>query len=82
MEEMETVLYSITLGQQIETSNGGKARYQAFSAAISSQNNVDLVLAYLHQQRKLSSAKTCVLAYRVNTSEPEEGAEPNDNKDL
>jgi len=35
MEEMETVLYSITLGPAVETSTQGKAKYQAFSAAIS-----------------------------------------------
>jgi hypothetical protein len=35
MEEMETVLYSITLGPAVETTSQGKAKYQAFSAAIS-----------------------------------------------
>jgi hypothetical protein len=47
MEEMETVLYSITLGPAVETTSQGKAKYQAFSAAISNQNHVDLVLNYL-----------------------------------
>lgn len=48
MEEMESVLYSISFGKQ-ETF--GRTKYQAFSAAISGQNHVDLVLSYI-QRRK------------------------------
>ena len=48
-EEMESVLYSISFGKQ--TDNGSRTKYQAFSAAISNQNHVDLVLSYIGQRR-------------------------------
>jgi hypothetical protein len=48
-EEMESVLYSISFGKQEDY--GSRTKYQAFSAAISHQNHVDLVLNYVGQRR-------------------------------
>lgn len=71
MEEMESVLYSISFGKQ-ETF--GRTKYQAFSAAISSQNHVDLVLSYIQRRKGIAQAKSCIVAYRVTTGgEPPEG---------
>jgi len=60
---MESVLYSVSFGKQ---EINKKVTYQAFSAAISSQNHVDLVLKYICQKEKISAAKCKVLAYRVS----------------
>ena len=43
-QEMESVLYSVSFGKQ---EINKKVTYQAFSAAISSQSHVDLVLKYI-----------------------------------
>ena len=64
MEEMESVLYSISFGKQ-ETY--GRTKYQAFSAAISNQNHVDLVLSYVQKRRGIAQAKACIVAYRVTS---------------
>ena len=64
MEEMESVLYSISFGKQ-ETY--GRTKYQAFSAAISNQNHVDLVLSYVQKRRGIAQAKSCIVAYRVTS---------------
>jgi hypothetical protein len=45
--------------------------YQAFSAAISTQNHVDLVLQYICQKEKISQSKCKVLAYRVSQARDE-----------
>lgn len=69
MEEMESVLYSISFGKQEQS---GRTKFQAFSAAISSQAHVDLVLNYVARKRGIAQAKSCIVAYRV-TSGPEGG---------
>lgn len=66
LEEMESVLYSISFGTQ--ESFGTKTKYQAFSAAISSPPHVDLVLRYLGQRRSMQQAKSCIVAYRVTSA--------------
>jgi hypothetical protein len=43
-DEMESVLYSISFGEQ-ETNK--KVKYQAYSAAIQHQSHVDLCISYL-----------------------------------
>ena len=48
MEEMESVLYSISFGKQEQC---GRTKFQAFSAAISNQTHVDLVLNYVARKR-------------------------------
>lgn len=65
IEEMESVLYSISFGK-LET-YGTKTKYQAFSAAINNQNHVDLVLRYIGARRTVQQAKSVIVAYRVNT---------------
>jgi hypothetical protein len=55
-------LYSISFGPA-ETIK--KVKYQAYSAAISSQNHVDLCLSYLGQRKSIAGAKSTVIAYRV-----------------
>ena len=62
VEEMESVLYSISFGEQTTNKN---VRYQAYSAAISNQNHVDLCFSYLKQKRSIESAKTAIFSYRV-----------------
>ena len=62
IEEMESVLYSISFGAA-ETIK--KVKYQAYSAAISNQNHVDLCLSYLEQRPQIASAKSVIVAYRV-----------------
>ncbi len=74
MEEMESVLYSISFGKQ-ETA--GRTKFQAFSAAISNQTHVDLVLNYVARKRGIASAKSCIVAYRVTSSSDEDA-----NRDL
>ena len=74
MEEMESVLYSISFGKQ-ETY--GRTKYQAFSAAISNQNHVDLVLSYIQKRRGIAQAKSCIVAYRVTSG----GGNPEGNGD-
>jgi hypothetical protein len=68
MEEMESVLYSISFGKQEQC---GRTKFQAFSAAISNQTHVDLVLNYVARKRGIAQAKSCIVAYRV-TSSPED----------
>ena len=51
MEEMESVLYSISFGKQESV---GRTKYQAFSAAISNQTHVDLVLNYIASKRGIA----------------------------
>jgi hypothetical protein len=65
IEEMESVLYSISFGSA-ETIK--KVKYQAYSAAISNQNHVDLCLSYLEQRNTISTAKSAIVAYRVTQS--------------
>lgn len=62
-QEMESVLYSVSFGKQ---EINKKVTYQAFSAAISAQSHVELVLKYICQKEKISNAKCKVLAYRVS----------------
>jgi len=63
VEEMESALYSITFGNVFQHK---KIKYQAFSAAIQNQNQVDLCLSYLKQRKQISLAKTQMFAYRVS----------------
>lgn len=60
---MESVLYSISFGKQ---EFHKKTTYQAFSAAISNQDHVDLVLNYICRKDRIRTAKAKVFAYRVN----------------
>jgi len=71
MEEMESVLYSISFGKQEQC---GRTKYQAFSAAISNQTHVDLVLNYVSRKRGIAQAKSCIVAYRVTSSPEDEEA--------
>ena len=64
MEEMESVLYSISFGKQESV---GRTKFQAFSAAISNQTHVDLVLNYVARKRGIAQAKSCIVAYRVTS---------------
>ena len=59
------MLYSVSFGKQDLFK---KAQFQAYSAAISSQNHVDLVMKYINQKQRISQAKCKVVAYRVNDS--------------
>ena len=63
-QEMESVLYSVSFGKQELFK---KVTYQAFSAAISSQHHVDLVMRYICQKQKISVAKSKIVAYRVSS---------------
>jgi hypothetical protein len=63
IEEMESVLFSVSFGKQ---EFDKKVTYQAFSAAISNSEHVDLVLQYLCRKDRIKQAKLKVLAYRVN----------------
>ena len=63
VEEMESVLYSVSFGKQ-EFHN--KVAYQAFSAAISHQSHVDLVMNYICKKDRIKNAKVKVIAYRVS----------------
>jgi len=45
VQEMESVLYSVSFGKQDLFK---KAQFQAYSAAISSQSHVDLVMKYIN----------------------------------
>ena len=60
---MESVLQSVSFGKQ---EFDKKVTYQAFSAAISNQTHVDLVLNYICRKDRIKQAKNKVLAYRVN----------------
>lgn len=73
MEEMESVLYSISFGKMERV---GRTKYQAYSAAISSQNHVDLVLSYISRRRGIDGAKSCIVAYRVTSQNPGDEAGP------
>ena len=71
---MESVLYSISFGQ-VEQKN--RTKYQAFSAAISSQEHVDLVLSYIQRRRSIPQAKSCIVAYRVTSIADDEHGDGN-----
>ena len=51
MEEMESVLYSVSCGR--EETEKSKVKYQAYSAAITNQNHVDVCLSYLKEKRNI-----------------------------
>lgn len=51
VDEMEEVLYSVSYGQK-ETHK--KATYQAFSAVVSQQYHIDLVMRYICLKEKNS----------------------------
>ena len=76
MEEMESVLYSISFGKQ---EAAGRTKFQAFSAAISNQTHVDLVLNYVARKRGIAQAKSCIVAYRVTSGA--EGDNRGDDED-
>ena len=60
---MESVIYSISFGKQtIEK----RVTYQAFSAAISQQMHVDMVMNFVARRQKIRDAKTCIVAYRLS----------------
>lgn len=63
LAEMESVIYSISFGKQ--THERG-ITYQAFSAAISSQMHIDLVLGFIQRRQKIRESKTNVVAYRLS----------------
>jgi hypothetical protein len=63
LTEMESVIYSISFGKQ---SHQKRILYQAFSAAISQQIHVDLVMSFIARRQKIREAKTCVVAYRLS----------------
>lgn len=75
MEEMESVLYSISFGKQEQV---GRTKFQAFSAAISNQAHVDLVLNYVARKRGIAQAKSCIVAYRVTQGPEYPEGEPYD----
>ena len=62
-EELESVLYSISSGKVLMQN---KNRYQAHSAAISHENQVPHILAYLNKKDRFQKAKNKIFAYRVN----------------
>lgn len=62
MQEMEQVLQSVSFGKQELFK---KAQFQAFSAAISNQAHVDLVMRYICQKAKILQSKSKIVAYRV-----------------
>lgn len=78
VEEMESVLYSISFGKQEQI---GRTKYQAFSAAISNQAHVDLVLNYVARKRGIAQAKSCIVAYRVTQGPDEKAEEPVDEQE-
>lgn len=63
LDEMESVLFSVSFGKQ---EFHKKVTYQAFSAAISNYQHVQMVLAYINRRERIKSAKCKILAYRVN----------------
>lgn len=66
---MESVLHSVSFGKQEIIK---KVTYQAFSAAISNQSHVDMVIKYICQKQKIREAKCKVVAYRVAMSEEQQ----------
>ena len=62
LEEMESVLFSVSFGRQ---EFHKKAGFQAFSAAISTQLHVGLVLRFLSRKQRVRESKCKVVAYRV-----------------
>ena len=71
-EELQAVIESISYGK---TFSYKKLNFQAFSAAISHQEQVGFVKSYLSDVNnslttKFPSAKNKVLAYRVNQANP------------
>ena len=78
MEEMESVLYSISFGKQEQI---GRTKFQAFSAAISNQAHVDLVLNYVARKRGIAQAKSCIVAYRVTQGPEDQQEEQYDRMD-
>lgn len=68
MNEMESVIYSISFGKQAIQN---KVTYQAFSAAISQRMHVDMVMNFISRRKKIQEAKTCIVAYRLNSQQEE-----------
>jgi hypothetical protein len=50
VNEMESVIYSISFGKQTIKN---KVTYQAFSAAISQQMHVDMVMNFISRRKKI-----------------------------
>lgn len=48
---MESVLYSVSFGKHDLFK---KAQFQAYSAAISNQTHVDLVMKYINQKQRIT----------------------------
>lgn len=70
LTEMESVIYSISFGKnRIEKS----ITYQAFSAAISNQMHIDLVLSFIARRSRIQEARTHIAAYRINSNGMIEG---------
>jgi hypothetical protein len=63
LNEMESVIYSISFGKQTVQK---RITYQAFSAAISESMHVDLVMNFIARRQKIREAKTCIVAYRLS----------------
>lgn len=60
---MESVLYSVSFGKQ---EFNKKVAYQAYSAAISSHQHVQLVMQFINRKQRVKESKCKVIAYRVN----------------
>ena len=69
-EELESVLYSISSGKVCMQN---KNRYQAYSAAISNEHQVPLVMEYLNKRERFHKAKNKIFAYRVNQLDEQTG---------
>ena len=63
LADMESVVYSISFGKQIHER---KICYQAYSAAVSTQDHIELVLKFIERRQRIQEAKTCIFAYRLN----------------
>jgi len=62
-DELESVLYSISSGKVMMQN---KNRYQAYSAAISNEQQVPAVIDHLCKSDRFQKAKNKIYAYRVN----------------
>eukprot|EP00347_Sterkiella_histriomuscorum_P001245 403372773 len=78
IDEMESVLFSVSFGKQ---EFHKKVTYQAFSAAISNQQHVQMVLAYINRRERIKGAKCKILSYRVN-QRPQNGSPRNGMSDM
>ena len=63
---MESVIYSISFGK---STTNKKIQYQAFSAAISQQMHVEMVMQFVNRRQKIKDAKTAIVAYRLGKSD-------------